>query len=267
MRNSYLTHLKLSTQSPIKMETPNSCQLHRTLTQCSNYMEARVCRAPLLVLTAPSLCKKIAPPRGLGLGPLTSSQWITNISQNFLLMDNKHRKLFVIKQSKWCKFKPKMHQNTFGGRASPGHDGGAYAPPEPLSAIRGRKGGERGRKGRGREFPPPEVSVSRIDINHESYVGVVSAVVACLSVTSSHAVTSWYNCVDFFVWVIEKVQGGRLGTQWHTVGYSYEYKHDGKIGGLNVQLTTRAFQFAIRIDSFCKKNRPFDSLVVMQFLH
>jgi len=30
---------------------------------------------------------------------------------------------------------------------------------------------------------------------------------------------------------------------------------------------TRAFQFAIRIDSFCKKNRPFDSLVVMQFLH
>jgi len=26
---------------------------------------------------------------------------------------------------------------------------------------------------------------------------------------------------------------------------------------------TRAFQFAIRIDSFCNKNRPFDSLVVM----
>jgi len=24
---------------------------------------------------------------------------------------------------------------------------------------------------------------------------------------------------------------------------------------------------SIRIDSFCKKNRPFDSLVVMQFLH
>ena len=35
----------------------------------------------------------------------------------------------------------------------------------------------------------------------------------------------------------------------------------------------RAFQFAIRIDSLCelirfvKKNRPFDSLVAMQFLH
>jgi len=77
--------------------------------------------------------------------------------RNFLLMDTEHKKLFVIKQSKWCKFKPKMHQNTFGGRASPGHDGGAYAPPEPLSAIRGRKGGERGRKGRGREFPPKSV--------------------------------------------------------------------------------------------------------------
>jgi len=35
---------------------------------------------------------------------------------------------------------------------------------------------------------------------------------------------------------------------------------------------TRAFQFAIRSDSLCEsirflKNRPFDSLVVMQFLH
>jgi len=36
---------------------------------------------------------------------------------NFLLTDNKHRKLFVTKESKWCKFMPKMHQHTFGGRA------------------------------------------------------------------------------------------------------------------------------------------------------
>jgi len=35
--------------------------------------------------------------------------------QKFLFTDNKHRKLFVIKQSKGCKFTPKMHQNTFGG--------------------------------------------------------------------------------------------------------------------------------------------------------
>jgi len=26
-------------------------------------------------------------------------------------VDNKHKKLFVIKHSKWCKFMPKMHQN------------------------------------------------------------------------------------------------------------------------------------------------------------
>jgi len=31
-------------------------------------------------------------------------------------MDSKHRKLFVIKQSKGCKFMPKMHQKIrFGG--------------------------------------------------------------------------------------------------------------------------------------------------------
>jgi len=28
-----------------------------------------------------------------------------------------------------------------------------------------------------------------------------------------------------------------------------------------------SIRFVMRIDSFCKKNRPFDSLVVMQFLH
>jgi len=32
--------------------------------------------------------------------------------ENFLLMDIKYRKLFVIKQSKACKFMPYMHQNT-----------------------------------------------------------------------------------------------------------------------------------------------------------
>ena len=46
---------------------------------------------------------------------------------NFLLMDNKRRKLFVIKQSKWCRFMPKMHQNMFGGR-------GAYAVMRSLIA-------------------------------------------------------------------------------------------------------------------------------------
>jgi len=49
---------------------------------------------------------------------------------NFLLMDNEHRKLFVTKQSKGCKFMPKMHQDTFGGHAPPGPAGGAYALPQ-----------------------------------------------------------------------------------------------------------------------------------------
>ena len=30
---------------------------------------------------------------------------------NFTLMDNKHGKLFVVKQSKECKFMPKLHQS------------------------------------------------------------------------------------------------------------------------------------------------------------
>ena len=44
---------------------------------------------------------------------------------NFLVLDKKHSKLFVIKQSKGCKIMPKMHQNTFRGRA----------PPRPLGEL------------------------------------------------------------------------------------------------------------------------------------
>ena len=51
---------------------------------------------------------------------LRPAQPITKISRklNFLLMDNKLMKLFVIKQSKGCKFMPtcRIHQNTSGGR-------------------------------------------------------------------------------------------------------------------------------------------------------
>ena len=53
--------------------------------------------------------------------------------KNFLLMDNKHRKLFVTKQSKGYKFMPKMQQNTFGSRTPPEPAGGAYALPRPPS--------------------------------------------------------------------------------------------------------------------------------------
>jgi len=38
-------------------------------------------------------------------------------------MDNEHRKLFVIKQSKWCKFVPKMHKKYVW------LTGGAYSAP------------------------------------------------------------------------------------------------------------------------------------------
>ena len=48
---------------------------------------------------------------------------------NFLLMDRKLRKLFAIKQSKGCKFTPKVHQNAFGGRALSEPAGGACALP------------------------------------------------------------------------------------------------------------------------------------------
>jgi len=73
-------------------------------------------------------------------------------------MDDKRMKLFVIKQSKGCKFVPKMHQNTRGGRAPPGPAGGTYALPGPIGPIattgtyleeggRGRRKVAKGRKG------------------------------------------------------------------------------------------------------------------------
>ena len=66
--------------------------------------------------------------------------------ENFLSMDNKYRKLFVIKQSKGCKFMPKIRLNKFGSRAPPGAAGrGAYAlfqaPGVPISKRRKERGG------------------------------------------------------------------------------------------------------------------------------
>ena len=66
---------------------------------------------------------------------------------NTLLMDNKHGKLIVIEQSKWCRFMPKMHQNMFGGRTLPGPAGElmrSSRPPsrneEPRPTSKGREG-------------------------------------------------------------------------------------------------------------------------------
>jgi len=85
---------------------------------------------------------------------------------NFLLMDNKHRKLFVGKQSIGCKFMPKMHQNTIGGRTPAGLTGGDRSR-NGVPASKGREGMGRGaisnggrRKGRreGTEREGKEIS-------------------------------------------------------------------------------------------------------------
>jgi len=51
--------------------------------------------------------KLTVPPRRLFLAVTIHYKYIAES----LLMENKHSKLFVIKQSKGCKFMPKMHQN------------------------------------------------------------------------------------------------------------------------------------------------------------
>ena len=53
--------------------------------------------------------------------------------ENFLLVDNKHRKLFVIQQSKKCKFMRKVHKSTFGGRA-PEREGKEIPPKVKMSS-------------------------------------------------------------------------------------------------------------------------------------
>ena len=69
-------------------------------------------------------------------------------------MDNKHRKLFVIKRSKGCKFMPKMHQKYVWRPGSTWTRWGSLcALPDSVAAMgayikEGRKEGERGRKGR-----------------------------------------------------------------------------------------------------------------------
>ena len=65
------------------------------------------------------------------------------------------KKNSCIRYSKRRKFRPKMHQNAFGGRALPGPAGGSLsAPPDPLAAIEGgclllRGEGNGKREGRG----------------------------------------------------------------------------------------------------------------------
>ena len=55
--------------------------------------------------------------------------------ETFFWWTRNTRKLFVIKQSKWCKFMPKMQQNTFGGRALQGPAGELMRSPDPVTAM------------------------------------------------------------------------------------------------------------------------------------
>ena len=73
-------------------------------------------------------------------------------------MDDKHRKLFVIEQSKGCRFMPIMDRNTLG---QPGSTGGAYAQWGPTSKGDQREGNERW-DGNGGERILPKVNLSRI---------------------------------------------------------------------------------------------------------
>ena len=52
-------------------------------------------------------------------------------------MENKQGKFFVTEALKKCKFMPKMHQNTFGGRAPPDPLGEVKRSSSPLAAIKG----------------------------------------------------------------------------------------------------------------------------------
>jgi len=86
-------------------------------------------------------------------------------------MDNKHRKLFVNKQSKGCKFTPQCTKYVW----RPGSDrtrwrGLCALPdgPDPL-LLRGREEGRRGkrwRKGKGKESPQEKVKVSGINTDY-----------------------------------------------------------------------------------------------------
>ena len=98
--------------------------------------ESQSMPGPSLVLTPPSLYKKKSQgTEGAALGPSLQADELQIYHKNFLWMENKHRALFVIKQSKWCKFMPKMQQNTFGGRTLQGPAGELMRSRDPVTAM------------------------------------------------------------------------------------------------------------------------------------
>jgi len=71
---------------------------------------------PKLTLPPPNGCQIVCSKSFFSVGAMNCTEICHG---NILLMDNKHRKLFVVKQSEGCRFMPKIHLNTFGGRALP----------------------------------------------------------------------------------------------------------------------------------------------------
>jgi len=63
---------------------------------------------------------------------------------NILLMENKHSKWFTVMQPERLKCTPKMHLNTFGGRALSGPAGELSATPDPYSHNEGPTSNEGG---------------------------------------------------------------------------------------------------------------------------
>ena len=99
-------------------------------------------------------------------------------------MDNRHRKLFIAKQPKECKFRPKMHPNTSGSCAPPGPAGEVMRSPRPLAAMkdlllrRGRAGGlllrgTEAKKGDGKGIPP---TMSRINTVYRTFLNQLMSV-------------------------------------------------------------------------------------------
>jgi len=114
-RRSHRT--SLSSKAGVTRRTRNACNDSTTATTTVNCRDAqRLLQASFLGCGnfAPPLFKKtykFLPPNGYQI--VCSEFFVSAETMNYkhiTLMDNKPRKLFVVKQSKWCKFMSQMHR-------------------------------------------------------------------------------------------------------------------------------------------------------------
>jgi len=105
-------------------------------------------------------------------------QWITNISRKLSFNGQQTQKILVLKQSKGCRFMPKMQQIRLAAETSCWR---AYALSNLysrsagdllLGGLKGRKEWERERKGEGGGGNSPKVNVSRINSAHPVSISV-----------------------------------------------------------------------------------------------